>query len=67
MTVDTLLVGNFRAAATIYDRWMPRVEVSTKHSDFFTRNLVAILVEERLGLAVKQPLALVMGDFGNVP
>lgn len=66
MTVDKFLVGSFRAAATLYDRWDARVEVSTEHSDFFTRNLVAVLAEERIGLAVKRPLALVFGDFGNI-
>ena len=50
MLVDKFLVGNFRAAATIYDRWTARVEVATEHADFFVRNLVAILAEERLAL-----------------
>lgn len=66
MSIDKFLVGNFQAAATLYDRWEARVEVSTEHSDFFVRNLVALLAEERVGLAVKQPLALTYGDFGNV-
>lgn len=66
MAVDKFLVGNFQVAATLYDRWAARVEVSTEHADFFVRNLVAILAEERIGLAVKQPLALTYGDFGNV-
>lgn len=66
MTIDKFLVGNFQRAATIYDRWAPRVEVSTEHSDFFTKNLVAILCEERLALATKNALALTYGDFGNV-
>ncbi|WP_218153062.1 phage major capsid protein [Tranquillimonas alkanivorans] len=66
MTVDKFLVGNFQAAATLYDRWQPRVEISTEHADFFTKNLVAILAEERLGLAVKNATALTYGDFGNV-
>lgn len=66
MAVDKFLVGNFQAAATLYDRWAARVEVSTEHADFFVRNLVAILAEERIGLAVKQPLALTYGDFANV-
>jgi len=66
MAVDSFLVGNFQAAATLYDRWAPRVEVSTEHADFFVRNLVAILAEERIGLAVKQSAALTTGDFGNV-
>lgn len=65
MAVDTFLVGAFAQAGTLYDRWEARVEVSTEHADFFTRNLVAVLAEERLGLAVKQPGALVSGSFGN--
>lgn len=65
MTIDKFLVGNFQAAATLYDRWSARVEVSTEHSDFFVKNMVAILCEERLGLAVKNPLALTYGDFGR--
>jgi HK97 family phage major capsid protein len=63
MTANKFLVGNFERAGTIYDRWTPRVEVSTEHSDFFTKNLVAILAEERLALAIKQAAALVYGDF----
>jgi HK97 family phage major capsid protein len=66
MAIDKFLVGDFQRAATLYDRWSPRVEVSTEHADFFTRNLVAILAEQRLALAVKQAAALTYGDFGNV-
>ena len=65
MTVDKFLVGDFSAAGTLYDRWQPRVEVGYVDDDF-TRNLVTILAEERLSLAVKQPKALVYGEFGNV-
>jgi HK97 family phage major capsid protein len=64
MTTDKFMVGAFRAQ-TLYDRWEPRVEVSTEHADFFTRNLVAILCEERIALASKRPDALIFGDFGN--
>ncbi|TCQ29319.1 phage major capsid protein [Rhizobium sp. PP-CC-3G-465] len=66
MAVDKFLVGAFQAAGTLYDRWQARVEVSTEHADFFVRNLVAILAEERIGLAIKRPKALTYGDFGNV-
>lgn len=65
MTVDKFLVGGFKAQ-TLYDRWAARVEVSTEHADYFTRNMVAILAEERIGFAAKQPQALIYGDFGNV-
>jgi HK97 family phage major capsid protein len=66
MTVDKFLIGAFSVAATLYDRWEARVEVSTEHDDFFVRNLVAILAEERIGLAVKRAGAMVYGDFGYV-
>jgi len=66
MAIDKFLVGDFQAAATLYDRWTARIEVSTEHADFFVRNMVAILAEERLALAIKQAGALIYGDFGNV-
>jgi HK97 family phage major capsid protein len=65
MTVDKFLVGAFQVAATVYDRWHARVEAGFVNDDF-TRNLVTLLGEERIGLAVKRPLALTYGDFGNV-
>lgn len=65
MIVDHFLVGGF-GSQTLYDRMEPRVELSSEHSDFFTRNLVAIRAEERIGLAVKRPEAMIYGDFGSV-
>ncbi|KPF75033.1 hypothetical protein IP68_10445 [Blastomonas sp. AAP25] len=62
MTVDNFLVGGF-GAQTLYDRWEARVEISSEHADFFTRNLIAVLCEERIGFAAKLPQALVTGDF----
>lgn len=59
------LVGAFQAAATIYDRWETRVEISTEHADFFVKNMVAIRAEERLALGIKQPLALTYGSFDD--
>jgi HK97 family phage major capsid protein len=64
IAAGSFLVGDFASAATIYDRWTPRVEISTEHSDFFTRNLVAILAEQRIALAVRHPGALITGTFG---
>ena len=65
MPVNRFLVGSFQAAATIYDRWLPRVEISTEHADYFIRNLVAILAEERLAFAVKNPNAVIYGSFAT--
>ena len=57
------LVGAFRLAAGIWDREDATVEVSREHSDFFVKNMVAILCEERLALTVYRPLALIYGGF----
>jgi len=63
MTENGFLVGDFTRAAKLYDRQEATVEVATQHADFFTRNLVAILAEERVALAVMRPDLLVRGEF----
>lgn len=63
MAQGQFLCGAFDIAATIWDRMNSTVDISREHSDFFTRNLVAIRVEERLALTVYQALALVYGGF----
>lgn len=67
IAVDKFLAGAFNLGAQLYDRWQARVEVATENEDDFTRNLVTILAEERLALAVYRPEAFVYGDFGNLP
>lgn len=64
MALDKFLVGNFQAA-TLYDRWEKRVEASTEDSDNFRRNLITVLAEERIGLAVKNATAFTRGDFSD--
>jgi HK97 family phage major capsid protein len=63
MTEGQFLVGAFQMAAAIWDRQDASVEVSREHSDFFTRNMVAILCEERLALTVFRSDALIYGGF----
>jgi HK97 family phage major capsid protein len=65
MTVDKFLVGAFGTAAQIFDRQDARVELSTEDSDNFRKNLVTILAEERLALAVYRPEAFIKGDFSD--
>ena len=65
MTVDKFLVGAFRYGAQIFDRMDARVEISTEDSTNFRQNLVTILAEERLALAVYNTLAFVKGDFSD--
>ncbi|WP_137923946.1 phage major capsid protein [Cupriavidus sp. 2SB] len=64
--VDKFLTGAFKLGAQVFDRWLARVEVATENEDDFVKNMVTILAEERLALAVYRPEAFIYGDFGNV-
>jgi len=63
ITAGSFLVGNFRGSATLYDRMAARVEVSTEDATNFRQNLVTVLAEERVGLAVKRPAGFTKGTF----
>jgi HK97 family phage major capsid protein len=63
ITAGHFLVGDFPLAAALYDRMQSTVEVSRDYSDFFVKNMMAILCEERLSLVVYRPEALVYGAF----
>lgn len=54
-------------AASVYDREEVTVRVAEQHADFFIKNMVAILCEERLGFTVERPAAIVAGDFNAIP
>ena len=58
ITAKTALVGD-GTQATLYDRMQAQVLTADQHSDFFTRNLLVLLAEERLALAVYRPTAFV--------
>lgn len=57
------LVGSFLMAATVFDREDASIMLSTEDQDNFVRNLVTILAEERIALAVSRPAAFVHGSF----
>jgi HK97 family phage major capsid protein len=65
ITVDKVLVGAFQMGAQLFDRWDARVEVGYVNDDF-TKNLVTVLGEERLALAVYRPEAFIYADLGYV-
>lgn len=65
IAAGTFLTGAFRLGAQLFDRWDARVEVGYVNDDF-TKNLVTILAEERLALAVYRPEAFVTGDINPV-
>jgi len=66
IAVDKFLAGAFKLGAQVFDRWQARVEVATENEDDFVKNLVTVLAEERLALAVYRPEAFIYGDFGRV-
>jgi HK97 family phage major capsid protein len=67
MAEGTGLVGAFGTAAQLYDREQASIRISEQHSDFFVRNAIVILAEQRLALAVKRPEAFVSIDFDGAP
>jgi len=56
-TENTGLVGAFSPHSQIFRRSGIVVTSSTEHSTYFTSNLVAVLAEERLALAIYRPAA----------
>lgn len=63
----TALVGAFGLGAQLYDREQPTIRIAEQHADFFVKNGVVVLAEERLALAVKRPEAFVKVTFDHAP
>jgi HK97 family phage major capsid protein len=61
-TAGTGLLGDF-SKAVLWDREQTTVTMTDSHSDFFVRNMVAILAEERLAFGVTRPKAFVTLDL----
>jgi HK97 family phage major capsid protein len=62
MASGKFLVGAIRNSTALYVRSGATVEMGYINDDF-TKNLVTIRVEERLGLGVERPSAILYGDF----
>jgi HK97 family phage major capsid protein len=56
MTENTVLIGDFRQAV-VADRQQSTIYVTDSHNDWFARNILAVLAEERLGFGVLDPEA----------
>lgn len=63
IAAGTVLVGDFMSAGAVYDREMMSVRMSEEHSDNFTKNMVTMLCEARLALAVHRTTALKKASF----
>lgn len=66
ITAGSALLGAFQMGATLFDREQTTIRVGNQHSDYFTTNKVAILAEERIGLAVHRPDMFVTVAFVGV-
>ena len=65
MAAGKFLIGQLSGSALVYNRSGAVVEMGYVNDDF-TKNLVTIRVEERLGLGVDRPTGLLYGDFTAV-
>lgn len=64
----TFLVGSGNPECSeIRDRMEVQVEISTEHSDYFTKNLIAVRAEKRLALVTKRAASYITGTFTTSP
>jgi HK97 family phage major capsid protein len=63
MAEGQFLLGDWTLGATIYDREQMDIRVSESHADYFVKNGVAILAEERYGFGIELPKAYTKGSF----
>jgi HK97 family phage major capsid protein len=61
VAAGTGIVGDF-SKAVLWDREQTSISITDSHADFFIRNLVAILAEERVAFGVTRPTAFVSTD-----
>lgn len=66
MPEGEFMVGAFSPAAQIFDREDASVVVSNEDQDNFVKNMVTILVEERLVQCIYRPESFVGGDYSQV-
>jgi HK97 family phage major capsid protein len=61
MSVGNFMTAAFGLAAAIWDREDATIRVSQDYSDFFARNMVAILAEERIAQTIYRATAIIRG------
>jgi len=57
------VLGNFRQAATVYDRQALQFRISDQDGDNFKSNMYTLRVNRRLGFAVEMPELILAGNF----
>jgi HK97 family phage major capsid protein len=67
MPANSFVLGDFTMGAKIYDRESIEIRVSESHADYFVKNGVAILGEERYAFSINRPKAMCKGSFLVTP
>lgn len=62
MTAGKFAMGNFKMGGIVFDKTAMALEID-RTGDDFTKNLITIRAERRLGFAVVQPKAICYGDL----
>lgn len=62
MTAGKFAMGNFKMGGIVFDKTSMALEID-RAGDDFTKNLITIRAERRLGFAVVQPKAICYGDL----
>ena len=63
VTTGDFILGDWTMGATLYEREGMTVRTSESHADYFIKNGVAILGEERAAFGIELPKAFCKGDF----
>jgi len=61
------LIGAYQLGAMLWDREDSNIRVAEQHEDFFIKNQVLILAEERLALTTFRPQGFVKINFDSAP
>jgi HK97 family phage major capsid protein len=65
ITAGTFLTGDFARGAQVYDRKAASVNFYDQDEDNAQKNLITVVIEERLTLVIYRPNAFVYGDFAS--
>ena len=63
----TAIVGAFKLGGTVYQVQPLTIYVSDSHEDYFVKNLLAILFEERIALVIRRPSAFCVVTLAEWP